>query len=40
MLSIELTNHFYSKEKSLEYWKEAVADWKRKRKLSKRDLAG
>jgi hypothetical protein len=30
----DLINHFYTKEKALEYWKEGVADWKRKRNLS------
>lgn len=29
----KLIDHLYNKRKALEYWKEGVADWKRKRKL-------
>ena len=32
----DLINHFYNKKKMLEYWKEGVVDWKRKRGLSKK----
>ncbi|MEM0143234.1 MAG: hypothetical protein QXL94_04710 [Candidatus Parvarchaeum sp.] len=32
-IMLDLINTFYTKEKALEYWKEGVADWKRKRNI-------
>ncbi|HUC38934.1 MAG TPA: hypothetical protein VL944_02285 [Candidatus Acidoferrum sp.] len=35
-IMLKLIDNFYNKKKALEYWKEGVADWKRKRKLDVR----
>jgi hypothetical protein len=35
-IMFKLIDHFYNKRKALEYWKEGVADWQRKRKLDVR----
>jgi hypothetical protein len=32
-IMLDLINHFYSKKNALEYYEEAVADWKKKRKI-------
>jgi len=37
-IMIELINHFYNKQKALEYVNECVADWMKKRGLNKKDL--
>ena len=34
----DLINHFYNKEKALEYFEECIVDWMKKRNLNKEDL--
>ena len=37
-IMIELINHFYNEKKALEYMKEGVQDWMKKRNLNEKDL--